>query len=929
MVGLPGEAVTTSPLLATKLYVPQWRPGLVSRPRLVERLDQGTERKLTLVSAPAGFGKTTLLAEWLGASPASERPAAWVSLDQRDNDPALFWAYFIAALQTVQSGIGESTLSLLQSPQPPPIEALLGTLLNEITAIADDPSTGSSKSFVVILDDYHLIDAEPVHSGITFLLSHLPPQMHLVLASRSDPPLALARLRGRGELAELRASELRFTADEAAAFLNEVMGLGLSAADVAALESRTEGWIAGLQLAALSMQGRDDVAGFITAFAGDDRYIVDYLVEEVLQRQPERVRTFLLQTSILDRLSGPLCDAVTGRESGKGVLEALERGNLFVVPLDDKRHWYRYHHLFADVLQAHSRETEPDLIPSLHRRASEWYEQNDSPPDAIRHALAAEDFDSAARLLELAWPAMRRGRQEATWYGWAKALPDELVRSRPVLSVAYALGLLDAGELEAAERPLRDAERWLDSSAYLDERPGALRAAMVAADEEQLRSLPASLANARAYHAVALGDVPGTVKHARQALDLLAEGDYYERGTTGALLGLAYWASGDLEAAHRTFADGLATLNVGGATLIAIGGTRVLAEIRVEQGRLREAASTYEQALERAAGQGHAMPEATADLYVGLSELHREWGDLEAARQDLLRSDELSEQVAVPSSVYHGRVAKARLQEALGDPDGALDLLNEEERLFARSPIPDVRPATALRTRVWLAQGRLTEALAWVRERDLSVDDELSYPREFEHLTLARVLIARFRSDGEERSLADAMGLLGRLQDAAEEGRRMGSTIEILTLQALAHEAQGDIPGGLAPLERAVSLAEPEGYLRTFVDQGEPMRTLLRHAAAAGVSSAYTQQLLSAFDGRAQPALVTAPAPQAELAEPLTAREVEILRLVAAGMRNQEIADQLVISVATVKRHIANVYGKLGVGHRTEAVARANELKLL
>ncbi len=877
MVGLPGEAVTTSPLLATKLYVPQWRPGLVSRPRLVERLDQGTERKLTLVSAPAGFGKTTLLAEWLGASPASERPAAWVSLDQRDNDPALFWAYFIAALQTVQSGIGESTLSLLQSPQPPPIEALLGTLLNEIIAIADDPSTGSSKSFVVILDDYHLIDAEPVHSGITFLLSHLPPQMHLVLASRSDPPLALARLRGRGELAELRASELRFTADEAAAFLNEVMGLGLSAADVAALESRTEGWIAGLQLAALSMQGRDDVAGFITAFAGDDRYIVDYLVEEVLQRQPERVRTFLLQTSILDRLSGPLCDAVTGRESGKGVLEALEQGNLFVVPLDDKRHWYRYHHLFADVLQAHSRETEPDLIPSLHRRA----------------------------------------------------IPDELVRSRPVLSVAYALGLLDAGELEAAERPLRDAERWLDSSAYLDERPGALRAAMVAADEEQLRSLPASLANARAYHAVALGDVPGTVKHARQALDLLAEGDYYERGTTGALLGLAYWASGDLEAAHRTFADGLATLNVGGATLIAIGGTRVLAEIRVEQGRLREAASTYEQALERAAGQGHAMPEATADLYVGLSELHREWGDLEAARQDLLRSDELSEQVAVPSSVYHGRVAKARLQEALGDPDGALDLLNEEERLFARSPIPDVRPATALRTRVWLAQGRLTEALAWVRERDLSVDDELSYPREFEHLTLARVLIARFRSDGEERSLADAMGLLGRLQDAAEEGRRMGSTIEILTLQALAHEAQGDIPGGLAPLERAVSLAEPEGYLRTFVDQGEPMRTLLRHAAAAGVSSAYTQQLLSAFDGRAQPALVTAPAPQAELAEPLTAREVEILRLVAAGMRNQEIADQLVISVATVKRHIANVYGKLGVGHRTEAVARANELKLL
>ena len=433
-----GQTVATSPLLETKLYIPKWRPGLVSRPRLVERMHQGIERKLTLVSAPAGFGKTTLLAEWLAATPASQRAAGWVSLDQTDNDPAFFWAYFITALQKVQSEIGESALSLLHSPQPPAIESILTTLINEINAIEDD--------FAFILDDFHVIDAQPVHGAIAFLLDHLPPQMHLVIASRSDPPLPLARLRGRGESTELRASDLRFTPDEAAAFLNGVMGLDLSAGDVAALETRTEGWIAGLQLAALSMQGREDVPGFIAAFSGDDRYIVDYLVEEVLQRQPKSIRSFLLQTSILDRLSGPLCDAVTGQEDGKGMLEDLERGNLFVVPLDDKRHWYRYHHLFADVLQAHSMEEQPDRVPILHGRASEWYEQNGLLSDAIRHALAAEDFERAAGLVELAFSATLSSRQDATLLGWLKALPDELFRT----SLCSALATLGRYSLPAS-----------------------------------------------------------------------------------------------------------------------------------------------------------------------------------------------------------------------------------------------------------------------------------------------------------------------------------------------------------------------------------------------------------------------------------------------------------------------------------------------
>ncbi|MGH7495205.1 MAG: helix-turn-helix transcriptional regulator, partial [bacterium] len=419
MVNSRKNMVAGNALLETKLYIPKWRPGLVSRPRLIERMQQGIERKLTLVSAPAGFGKTTLLAEWLAATPASERAAGWVSLEQNDNDPAFFWAYFITALQKVRSGAGASALSLLHSPQPPPIESVLTTLMNEINAI--------EQGFALILDDYHVIDAQTVHSAIAFLLDHLPPQMHLIIASRSDPPLPLARLRGRGELTELRAADLRFTSNEAAVFLNEVMGLDLSATDVTALETRTEGWIAGLQLAALSMQAapkppfraRDDVAGFITAFTGNDRYIVDYLVEEVLQRQPERVRSFLLQTSILDRLSGPLCDAVTGREYGNRVLEALERGNLFVVPLDDQRRWYRYHHLFADVLRAHLMEEQHELVPALHRRAAAWFEEHGMAAEAIEQACAAGDHETVARLLAANFEEFERIGRYASISRWS------------------------------------------------------------------------------------------------------------------------------------------------------------------------------------------------------------------------------------------------------------------------------------------------------------------------------------------------------------------------------------------------------------------------------------------------------------------------------------------------------------------------------
>src|SRR5580704_9042244 len=482
------DSLVPGPLLETKLYVPRSRRGLVPRPQLSERLNRGTASKLTLVSAPAGFGKTTLLTEWLAAgpdAPAGQRRAAWLSLDRADNDPASFWTYVIAALRTVAPGVGESALALLQAAQPPPIETVLTALLNDLGATAGD--------IVLVLDDYHGIDASDVQDGMAFLLDHLPPWLHVVIASRADPALPLARWRARGELVEIRAAELRFTPDEAAAYLNEMMGLQLTAQDVAALEARTEGWIAALQLAALSMQGRDDVAGFIAGFAGDDRYVVDYLVEEVLQRQPDRVQAFLLQTCILGRLNGPLCDAVTGQGGGKAMLEALDRGNLFLVPLDDRRRWYRYHHLFADVLQARLLDERPGQVPDLHRRASAWYERNGQPPMAIGHALAARDFGQAADLIERAIPAMRITRQEAMVHGWLKALPDEVVRVRPMLSFAVAGALLTGGEPEEVEARLRDAERWLEEAAATGEGSLAPPGEMVVADEEEYRRLPGAI----------------------------------------------------------------------------------------------------------------------------------------------------------------------------------------------------------------------------------------------------------------------------------------------------------------------------------------------------------------------------------------------------------------------------------------------------
>ena len=776
----------TAPLLETKLYVPKLRRGLVARRRLSERLSRGVESKLTLISAPAGFGKSTLLAEWLASAPSDERQAAWLSLDDGDSHPVSFWTYVIAALQTVAPGVGAAALSHLQGPQPPPLESILAMLLNELGALPND--------IVLVLDDYHEVDTHDIQGGMAFLLEHLPPRIHVVMTTRADPALPLARLRAQGELVEIRAADLRFTPDEAAAYLNEVMGLDLGARDVAALESRTEGWIAALQLAALSIQGRDDIAGFIAGFAGDDRYIVDYLAEEVLHRQPERIRSFLLETSILGRLSGPLCDAVTGEDDGKATLEALDRGNLFMVPLDDRRKWYRYHQLFADVLRAHLLDEQPDRVPELHRRAASWYEQNGERAEAIRHAMEGEDFARAADLVELAIPAMSRDRQESTLRHWLEALPDELIRERPVLSNAYAGSILVRGETEGAEERLRDAERWLETEAEAAAGRGS-SSGMVVVDEEAFRALPGSIAVHRAGQARLLGDVAGTMTHARRALDLVGEDDHLGRGGAAALLGLSHWTSGDLDAAHRCYVDGMASLEKAGHLADVVGCAITLADIEIAQGRLHDAKRTYETGLRLSIAQGVPALRGTADMHVGLSALAREGNDLVAAREHLRASHELGDENGLPQNPYRSRVAMARVREAEGDLPGALALLDDAERLYAADFSPNVRPVPAVRTRVWMAAGMLSEASAWARKKGLSTADDLTYVGEYEHVTLAKLLLARATRDSASHTIAEVLAFLARLLAAAEDGKRTGSVIDILVVQALAHHAAGEFDG--------------------------------------------------------------------------------------------------------------------------------------
>ena len=890
-------------VLATKLFIPSPRAKIVLRPRLIERLNEGLSsgHKLTLISASAGFGKTTLVSEWI---PHCGRPVAWVSLDEGDNDPVRFISYLIAALQTIKASLGEGVLQTLQSHQQPQIEMALTALLNEISAIPDP--------FLLILDDYHMIDAKLVDEALAFLIERLPPQMHLVIATREDPSLPLARLRVRGQLTELRAADLQFTPAEATEFLNRAMGLNLSDGDVAALESRTEGWIAGLQLAALSMQGHQDAASFIKSFTGSHRFVLDYLIEEVLGQQSEKIQVFLLHTSILDRMCGSLCDAVLldSSTSGQEILEHLERANLFIVPLDDERRWYRYHHLFGDLLR--QRLGQLQELPEYHLRASVWYEASADLAQAFHHALEAGDFERAANLTEAAWQGMERNFQTTAWLGWVRKLPNAAICSRPWLCVQIGWAYSDVGETESSETYLQNAERAV--------------AGMEA--QEAFKSIPGNIALIRAGNAQIEGNLTETVRYAELSIQLIPENDLLIRAQAAITLGFTHWATGKVEAslqAMRTWMDDMQKL---GNQMYVIASAFVVADMQVTLGHLGKAESALRQTIQKAEAFGQEAEVVTAHHHLGLAMIAYERGDEAAFTQSVQTAADLGQHTTLIDWPHRWNLAQARLKESNGEFDSALQSLDTAQRGYVKNPIPIFQPIEAHKARVHLKQGRLDKAQAWARERGLSVKDEASYLGEYEHLTLARVRLAEGSFDGVHE-------LLDRLLALAESQKRTGSAVEILLTQALVHQAQGNHSESLAALECALTRTESEGYIRVYVNEGEAMRLLISNfrltiANRAHLLLEYVNSILGFFpqsvEVSTQSNIVN---PKSEIVDPLTDRELEILRLIAEGHSNAEIGQRLYLALSTVKGHNLRIFNKLQAQNRTEAVARARELGLL
>ena len=898
-----GPPATRGALLQTKLYPPRVSRTLVDRPRLTQRRGAAAPPPVLVVSAPAGFGKSTYVAQsLLAAGPA----VAWLSLEFGDNDPSTYWAYVLAALRTAAPDVGGSAQVLLESPGSAPIITVLTSLLNDLAA--------SDGEVVLVLDDYHVIHAREIHEAMAFLVDHLPHQLRLVIATRSDPPLPLARLRARGELAEVRAADLRFTEQETAEYFG-VMGLRLSTGEVTTLEGRTEGWVAALQLAALSLQGREDSAGFIEGFAGDDRHVVDYLVEEVVHRQPEEVRDFLLRTSVLTRLSGPLADAVTGRTDGRTMLEALDRDNLFLVPLDDQRRWYRYHHLFADMLQARLLDELPGEGPELHRRAGAWHERDGDTTAAIEHLLAGGDVDHAAHLVELSVRSMGRDRREVQLRRWMEALPDEVFVDRPVLANGRVGSLMSTGETRGAEPLLLIAERWL--AALGTGSTGTMPAGLVVANPDELRRLPGWVKIHRAGLSLMARDVTATMEHGREAIARMEPDDNLGHAAATALMGLASWRHGDLASAEAAYAESMRRFEAEGWIADLLGCAITLADLQTAQGRLRDAERTFGDALALASRQPGGPLRGTPDMHVGLSEVHRERDNLDAAREELRMSHELGDHLGMPKHPHRWRIAEAHLRAAEGDLAGALALLDEAERVYDLDFSPDARPLAAMRARVWVRQGRLEPALAWASGRGLSVSDELDYLREFEHVTLARILLAQADDS--------VVAFLERLLTAAEAGGRVGTVLEILVLRALASQRRGDAGTATASLDRALELGEPEGYARTFIDEGPAMATLLSDAARRGSSTSYAARL----HGSSSPGTDVRSPGEDALVDPLSDRELDVLRLLASELNGPEIARHLVVSLNTVRTHTKNIYAKLGVGSRRAAVRRGEELGLL
>jgi len=881
------------PLLLTKLYIPPPRSKIVLRPHLIERLNEGMHRKLTLISAPAGFGKTMLVSEWLAGC---RRPVAWLSLDEGDNDLSRFLTYLVAALQTIAAKIGKGVLAILESPQPPPPEMILTTLLNEIATIPDN--------FILVLDDYHVVDSKPVDEALTFLLKHLLPQMHLVIATREDPHLPLARLRARGQLTELRAADLRFTLAEATDLLNQVVGLNLSTEDITALETRTEGWIAGLQLAALSMQGSQDATGFIKSFTGSHHFVLDYLIEEVLQQQSESIQAFLLRTSILDRMCGPLCDAVLGSPSASGqeILEYLEHANLFIVPLDNERRWYRYHHLFADLLrqrlhQNASSGNEEGGVAAYHIRASQWYEDNHLEIEAFQHAAAANDIERAARLMEGKGMPLHLHYAVTIILNWLASLPKTVLDAKPLLWVRYATMALVIVQTAGVEERLQAAE-------------AALAAALQGAEpDNKTRDLIGQIAAARATLALFQYQVETMFVQSRRAMEYLLPENLSFRFTAIWTLGGAYHLQGDRAAAERAYTEAISISQMSGKKFHMTLASNSLGQIQEKGNRLYPAAESYRRVLQLFGD--YPLPSAS-ETYLGLARICYEWNDLDAAQEHGQQALQLARQYdRVIDRFIFSEVFLARLKLARGDVAGAVVMLAEVEQSVRQHNFVHRMPEVAV-----------TQVLVLLRQGDLAAAAHLAQAHQLP-ISQARVHLAQ----GDPSA---ALAVLEPLRQQMEAKGLVDEQLKVMVLQAVALHLRGEKDKAVQLLGDALALAEPGGFIRLFVDEGEPMAQLLLEAASHGVMPDYIGKLLAAFEAEKRKSAEKPDLPSAKLLiEQLSQRELKVLQLIAQGLSNHVISERLFLALSTVKGHNRIIFDKLQVQSRTEAVARARELGLL
>ena len=899
-------------LLATKLYVPRARRALVERPSLFARVEAGLPRGLTLVSAPAGFGKTTLISAWVAQT---ERPVAWLSLDAADNDPARFLAYLVAALQTVDANLGQEMAAALEGLQPVQMAGLLAGLLNEIDQ--------AGAPLALVLDDYHLIDQEVVHANVRYLIDNAPPPLHLIILTRQDPPWPLGRLRAGGRLSELRGRDLRFTLEETAEFCNTVMGLGMSPQDIAALDARAEGWVAGLQLAALSMQGEGDVSRLVDGFSGSSRYVLDYLLEEVINQQPPDIQQFLLHTAVLDRLCAPLCDALllntdldfsyrsenaAGMSPSQKLLERLEAANLFIVPLDEHRLWYRYHHLFSGLLRARLQQVAPDKIARLHRLAAEWYAGQELVEEAISHALQAGDFDFAAVLLEEEGIDLVSRHKMVPLARWLETLPQPVIERRPWLCVFMAY-----------------TRHWLGDRRYalgacLDQAEEALRTSPPHTESEA-RRIRGYIASLRAQDALSAGrDTEQIIEQAELALELLPPGDLMCT-EAGVSLGGAYWIKGDARSAERAFAMGRDTARRLGKHLMAVPTATYTAWQQMKQGRLFEALAGFEEALAWATTyNGRIVPVGGFPL-LRISDLRCEWDDLPEALETARQGYELCLRLNQADVVVDAHATLALRLLAAGDLEGAWQSVRQGDDA-ARSSSPDRFVQARLdtcRVWLWLVENRLDEAYAWLAASGPDPAGPLSFDHDLHHVLAVRILLARGQT-------AEALDLALRVAAAAEQAAFVGRQIQALTLAAAAKQQLGRTEAAVEHMRRAVLLAAPGRYIHSLLDESPLIPGLLRHLTAEpNIPQSYLDQLLAAASREtAAKTAVSQP-----LIEPLSERELEILDLIALGLSNRQIATRLVLSLATVKWHASNIYGKLGVGNRNQAVVRAREVGLV